>query len=227
VNSGAFKEHGAGFRSLLEQYLVHPARRASAEIDDAYEEQQYAVRKEVWRLVESGLVSRIEIIQAIQDLFSCESTWPVRCNLIQFMDMLEASIGHYPEFFFIVMGAEVLFQVDDVSDVATISRLLAYSGGPDVLRAYLVTVLLSGDLKKRPSAIETLKVAESSLQDDSDPMLLTILYLHAQLLPGPKGQPASLGEADRSYLREFFRRGLSTDDPKIVALCNDALDRLG
>ena len=236
---------GSRFREVLAGWVMAEAAEkgvlATVDAIGGDNDQVEDAFNELWRLIEVESVDRVDIIQAVLDLYTPDSTWLIKKSLIVFMMTLVSLQGaahpgySVPEFFWIVLGSNVLFEVTDISDIATISELLQMTGGTEILRGYLVATLLSGDIAKRPNAvrafypvghtISTLKVTHRVLANDLDVSLLSLLYQHALFLV-PQDGLLPFSNPEKSYLYDFFTRGLSIPDPRIIEACREALKRL-
>lgn len=219
-----------------EQQLAHTDHRDAEHINTTT-----SLYDKVWELVDSSAVTRFDVVQAIASLFTSGSPWPYKKALLVFMETLLSlkEPGHveqrYPEFFWIVLNTNILFEVDDVSDIAKISGLLRSTGGAEVLRAYLLVTLLTGDTTRLANAIKafypvghtihTLTAVDGIVEDARDANLRHTLYQHALLLIG-RDKPLPFSIEDINYLRAFFTRGLAEADLTVRDICQEALKRL-
>lgn len=102
------------------------------------------------KLIQSmnGLASADLIILFVA-AFQAYKAWSQRGVLLGLIDQLEMNGRHYPEFFWILIDSEVLYKVEDISDIKIVSGLLKRTGGVTMARSYLATTLLQGDVRKR------------------------------------------------------------------------------
>jgi len=164
---------GSRFREVLARWVMAESAEkgvlATVDATGGDNDQVEDAFNELWRLIEVESVDRVDIIQAVLDLYTPDSTWLIKKSLIVFMMTLVSLQGaahpgySVPEFFWIVLGSNVLFEVTDVSDIATISELLQMTGGTEILRGYLVATLLSGDSAKRPNAVKAFYVSSQKV----------------------------------------------------------------
>lgn len=200
------------------------------------------IEQRLWALISSGQVALADVIQAIARLLA-SAVCGYRCKryLLYFIEQLidreqlKDPDDQYLGLFWVVHNSNLVFELDDISDVATISRILRDTGGAELLRSFLVVTLLSGDDTKRANAVKafypvghtisTLKVVDRVLKNTQDFGLLNIFFHDASRLI-PRDGLLPFSEDDRNYLRDLFSRGLSSAHPQIVETSQQALRHL-
>jgi len=221
---------------LLLQYLGPPDDLDVLEILNSIDPQAVTIgggdlrEKLIQRM--NGLPSA-DLISLFVEAFQTYKTWSQRGVLLGLIDQLEMNGHHCPEFFWILISSEVLYEVENISDIKIVSGLLKRTGGVNMARSYLATILLQGDVRKRRNAIKafypightalTLKIVERIANQEQDHELLNIIYQDALWSLGPPDNPASLKKDDFAYLHQFFQRGYLSSDPRVATASHQAL----
>jgi hypothetical protein len=214
------------FSRLFSDYIETVTKRGLDQGDELY--------ASLIKLIERQEISPSDVVQALSDVFY---NYPEeKLFLLQIMRAIVFTSklfnGYaYPEFFWIVVHSNILFEISNINDIMTMLKDISNN---ETLRSLLTYMVITGNEASRRNAArafyyvgftrETLRlVTELSSVKDVD----QYRYICAVAMGTLFGERAkTFSKDERDYFRSFFERGLESPDDHIVADSRRALEQL-
>src|SRR4051794_29654547 len=99
------------------------------ELRDSRPREAHTLKKQIWEMIASEQFSKTEVIQSLSTLFHSELEPLAKFRLVLFMHEVYWRKYQYPEFFWILIESNMLFEVEaNPGTIARISLLLCYTG---------------------------------------------------------------------------------------------------
>ena len=198
-------------------------------------------------LLESGTITRVEVIQGFARLLEETDNLNDKYSLMYLITWIHDCYGKYgkeivsfelPEAFWLILKSNILFELKPNVSLGreVTSQLTTLTGSSGIVRSYFIQVLLTEDKAKWKNilsafypihhTLESLKAISHIMPefgDDSE------LYFYTYYFADSVAQPdyiTKLSEEDRGWLKTFFETGLTVPNAEARKFAASGLQKL-
>jgi hypothetical protein len=219
------------FYELLSQYVTSPTKN-----DSAAKEKFNQIHEQLLNMIEQEEVTPAIVVQSLSDIYSKNLSRYL--FIIQIMRTIVYTTkmkgGYlYPEFFWIIVKNNTFFETDNMHDLID---YIAEFCDRNILRAYLTYLLMTSEEYKQMHilkafyyigySVQTLKVVIQTLPiNENNAKLYNIIY--SDVMSFTFSEHAKLlSIQEKSWLQDFFTKGLTLGDNDVIKSCQKALGKL-